>query len=151
MAQTSEFDPTLKVKTCFDCKMFDVTNWLAYLNGKDGPTGISSYETLSGSSQRALEIGHPPSPHLESWQNHVNMLQGADLHPKTTKSDSLQTPQTKIGALTWSRYLQKICGQTGKKATHECLRIEGDISGSEKCSRTSVKFKQRFLLQTTQQ
>ena len=27
MAQTSGFDPTTQVKTCFDCKMFDVSNW----------------------------------------------------------------------------------------------------------------------------
>ena len=37
MAQTSGFDPTLKVKTCFDCKMFDVSNWVACFNGVDGP------------------------------------------------------------------------------------------------------------------
>ena len=29
MAQTSGFDPTNQVKTCFDCKMFDVANWVA--------------------------------------------------------------------------------------------------------------------------
>ena len=29
MAQTSGFDPMLKVKTCFDYKMFEVTNWVA--------------------------------------------------------------------------------------------------------------------------
>ena len=29
MAQTSGFDPTTQVKTCFDCKMFDVANWVA--------------------------------------------------------------------------------------------------------------------------
>ena len=28
MAQTSGFDPTTQVKTCFDCKMFDVANWV---------------------------------------------------------------------------------------------------------------------------
>ena len=33
MAQTSEFDPMTQVKTCFDCKMFGVANWVAYLNG----------------------------------------------------------------------------------------------------------------------
>ena len=37
MAQTSGFDPMLKVKMCFDCKMFDVTNWVARLSGVDGP------------------------------------------------------------------------------------------------------------------
>ena len=28
----------LKSKTCFDCKMFDVTNWVAHLNGDDAFT-----------------------------------------------------------------------------------------------------------------
>ena len=39
MAQTSGFDPTSQVKTCFDCKMFDVVYWVACLNREDGPKG----------------------------------------------------------------------------------------------------------------
>ena len=65
MAQTPGFDPTTQVKTCFDCKMFDVSNWVASLNGKDGPGGTPSHEALSISSQGALDIssvvGQPPS------------------------------------------------------------------------------------------
>ena len=65
MAQTSGFDPTTQVKTCFDCKMFDVSNWVASLNGENGPRGTPSHEALSVSSQGALEIssvaGQPPS------------------------------------------------------------------------------------------
>ena len=65
MAQTSGFDPKTQVKTCFDCKMFDVANWVACLNGENGPGGTPSHETLSVSSQGALEIssvaGQPPS------------------------------------------------------------------------------------------
>ena len=61
MAQTSGFDPTTQVKTCFDCKMFDVANWVASLNGE----GTPSHEALSVSPQGALEItsvaGQPPS------------------------------------------------------------------------------------------
>ena len=81
----------LKVKTCFDCKMFDVANWVTCLNGEDGPGGTPSHETLSVSSQGALEIssviGHPPSSetisaHLEWWQNHTNVKKGPDLHPQ---------------------------------------------------------------------
>ena len=56
MAQTSGFDPTTQVKTCFDCKMFDVANWVARLDGEDGPGGKPSHEALSVSSQGALEI-----------------------------------------------------------------------------------------------
>ena len=50
MAQTSGFDPTSQVKTCFDRKMFDVSNWVALLNGEDGPGGTLSHEALSVSS-----------------------------------------------------------------------------------------------------
>ena len=65
MAQTSGFDPTTQVKTCFYCKMFDVANWVASLKGENGPGGTPSHEALSVSSQGALEIssvaGQPPS------------------------------------------------------------------------------------------
>ena len=54
-----------QVKTCFDCKMFDVANWVACLNGENGPKGMPSHEALSVSPQGALEIssvvGQPPS------------------------------------------------------------------------------------------
>ena len=65
MAQTSGFDPTSQVKTCFDCKMFDVANWVARLNGENGPGVTPSHEDLSVSPQGALEISsvilQPPS------------------------------------------------------------------------------------------
>ena len=65
MGQTSGFDPTTQVKTCFDCKMFDVANWAACLNGVNGPGGTPSHKALSFSPQGALEIssviGQPPS------------------------------------------------------------------------------------------
>ena len=38
--------------------------------------------------------------HLDWWQNPSNVMKGADLHPRTTVSNSLPTPQTKVGALT---------------------------------------------------
>ena len=56
MAQSSGFDSTLKVKTCFDFKIFDVANWVVHLNGEDGLGGMPSHETLSVSPQRALEF-----------------------------------------------------------------------------------------------
>ena len=65
MAQSSRFDPMTQVKTCFDCKMFDVANWVTYLNGENDPGGTPSHEALSVSPQGALEIssviGQPPS------------------------------------------------------------------------------------------
>ena len=46
MAQTSGFDPTTQVKTCFDCKMFDVSNWVASLNGGNGPRWTTPHEAI---------------------------------------------------------------------------------------------------------
>ena len=113
MAQTPGFDPTTRINTYFDCKMFDVANWVACLNGENGPGGTPSHEALSVSSQGALEIssvaGQPPSldrnhcctPRMVAEShNPTNVMRGADLHPKTTGSNSLQTPHTKVGALT---------------------------------------------------
>ena len=101
MAQTSGFDATTQVKTCFDYKMFDVANWVAYLNGENGPGGTPSHEALSVSSQGALEIssviGQPPfldrnffsTPKVVAES--CNVMKGSDLHLKTTVSNSLQT------------------------------------------------------------
>ena len=54
-----------QTSTCFDCKMFDVANWVACLNGENGPGGTPSHEALSVSSQGALKVssvtGQPPS------------------------------------------------------------------------------------------
>ena len=92
MAQTSGFDPTTQVKTCFDCKMFDVANWVASLNGENGPGGTPSHEALSVSSQGALEISsvagqlpyfdrfHCSPPRLVAKS--LTVTKGADLHPK---------------------------------------------------------------------
>ena len=56
MSKSSGFDPTLNVKTCLDCKMFDVANWVTRLKGEDGPGGTLSHEALSVSPQGALVI-----------------------------------------------------------------------------------------------
>ena len=103
--------------------MFDVANWVACLNVENGPGGTPSHEALSVSPQGALEIssvaGQPPS--LD--RNHFSTPKVvAESHkrdercrPKTTITNSLQTPQTKAGVLTYSKPLQRVCGQTGKK------------------------------------
>ena len=126
MVQTSGFDPMLKVKTCFDCKMFDATNWVACLNGKDGPEGMPSHETLSVSSQVALEISsvvehlHFVVGDLFSTSRVVGESRKWDhlyLHP-SPQDHSIQifSEASKEG---WGAHLeqslQKVCGQTGKK------------------------------------
>ena len=72
MAQTSRFDPTTRVKTCFDCKMFDVSNWVASLNGENGPGGTPSHEALSVSPQGALEISSVAGQPLSLDRSHCS-------------------------------------------------------------------------------
>ena len=95
MAQTSGFDPTSQVKTCFDCKMFDVANWVACLNGENGPRGMPSHEALSVSPQGALEIssvtGQPPS--LDRYHFSTPRLVAKSLKRDERCRPSSQRPQ----------------------------------------------------------
>ena len=114
MAQTSGFDPKTQVKTCLDCKMFDVTNWVTCLNGENGPGGTPSHKTLSVSPQGALEIssvaGQPP--YLD--RSHCSTLR---LVAKSLKRDERCRPSSQRPQYpTLYRCLkQRVCGQTGKK------------------------------------
>ena len=143
MAQTSGFDPTTQVKTCFDCKMFDVANWVACLNGENGPGGTPSHEALSVSSQGALEIssvaGQPPS--LD--RSHCSPLR---LVANSLKRDekcrpSSQRPQyptlyrrlkRRLGRSPRSKFYKGSVVRPGKKATHKRPRIEGGLTGPSK-------------------
>ena len=143
MAQTSGFDPKTQVKTCFDCKMFDVANWVACLNGENGPGGTASHETLSVSSQGALEIssvaGQPPS--LD--RSHCSPCSPPRLVAKSLKRDercrpSSQRPQyptlyrrlkRRLGRSLRSKFYKGSVVRSGKKATHKRPRIEGGLPG----------------------
>ena len=52
--------------------------------------------------------------HLNWWQNPSKVMKGADLHPKTTVSNSLQMPQRRLGRSLRSGST-RVFGQTGKK------------------------------------
>ena len=92
MAQTSGFYPTSQVKTCFDCKMFDVSNWVASLNGENGPRGTTLHEAFQFYLKEHWKFPQPLdsrlpwteaiSAHLDWWQNPANVMKGSDLHPK---------------------------------------------------------------------
>ena len=126
MAQTSGFDPTTQVKMCFDCKMFDVSNWVASLNGENGPGGTPSQEALSVSSQGALEIssvaGQPPS--LDRSHCSPPRLVAKSLKRDERCRPSSQTPQyptlyrrltRRLGRSLRPKIPQRVCGQIGKK------------------------------------
>ena len=140
MAQTSGFDPTTQVKTCFDCKMFDVSNWVANLNGENGPGGTPSQEALSFSSQGALEIssvaGQPPS--LDRSHCSPPRLVAKSLKCDERCRPSSQTPQyptlyrrltRRLGRSLRPKIPQGSVVRSGKKATHICPRIEGGLPG----------------------
>ena len=110
IAQTSAFDPTYQVKTCFDCKMFDVTIWVACLNRGNGPGGtpfmrpfqfhLKEHWSYPQSLDSLLPWTETISAHLDWWQNPTKVMRGSDPHPKTTAPNSLLTPQMKVGVLT---------------------------------------------------
>ena len=143
MAQTPGFDPTTQVKTCFDCKMFDVANLVACLNGENGPGGTPSHEALSVSPQGALEIfsvvGHPPS--LD--RNHFStprLVAKSHKHDERLRPSS-QRPQyptlcrclkRRLGRSLRANLCKRSVIRQGKKATHKCPRAEGGFSGPSK-------------------
>ena len=140
MAQTSGFDPTTQVKTCFDCKMFDVSNWVASLNGENGPGGAPSHEAFSVSSQGALEIssvaGQPPS--LDRSHCSPPRLVAKPLKCDERRRPSSQGPQyptlyrrlkRRLGRSLRSKFYKRAVVRAGKKATHKCPRIEGGLPG----------------------
>ena len=118
-------------------------NWVACLNGENGPGGMPSHDTLSVSPQGALEIssvaGQPPSVD----KSHCSTLR---LVAKSLKRDerwrpSSQRPQyptlyrclkRRLGRSLKSKFYQGSVVRRGKKATHNCLRVEGGLTGSSK-------------------
>ena len=99
-------------------EMFDVANWVAYLNGENGPGGTPSHEALSVSPQGVLEIssvaGQPPS--LDR-----NVMIGADLHPKD-HSIQLFTDASNEG---WGAHLNQ-CSTKGLEKS-SVLNIPGFV------------------------
>ena len=140
MAQTSGFDPTTQVKTCFDCKMFDVANWVANLNGENGPGGTPSHEALSVSSQGALEISSVVGQPLSLDRIHCSppRLVAKSLKRDERRRPSSQGPQyptlyrrlkRRLGCSLRSKFYKGSVVRSGKKATHKCPRIEGGLTG----------------------
>ena len=140
MAQTSGFDPASQIKTCFDCKMFDVANWVACLNGENGAGGTPSHKALSVSPQGALEIssvaGQPPSLDRNDF---CTPRMVAEPHKcDDRRGPSSQRPQhptlyrrlkQRLGRSLKSKFYQGSVVRRGKKATHKCPRVEGGFTG----------------------
>ena len=138
MAQTSGFDPTTRVKTCFDCKMFDVSNRVASLNRENGPGGMPSHEALSVSSQGALEISSVAGQPLSLDRSYCSppRLVAKSLQCDERCRPSSQRPQyptlyrrlkRRLGRSLRPKFYKGSVVRSGKKATHKCPRIEGGL------------------------
>ena len=138
------FDPTTQVNTCFDCKMFDVTNWVARLNGENGPTLRDDFnEALSVSPQGVLEISSVVGQPRSLGRNHFSTPRMvAESHKRDERCrPSSQRPQyttlyrhlkRRLGrSLRASLYKGSVVRQE-KRATHKCSRAEGSFSGPSK-------------------
>ena len=91
------------------------------LNRKNSQKGTPSHEALSVSPQGALEIssvaGQPPSlySNLDWWNNPTSVMKGVDLHPKDHIMQLFTEGSSKDWGFTYSKPLQRVCGQTGNK------------------------------------
>ena len=131
------------IKTCFNCKMFDVANWVACLNGEKGPGGTPSHEVFSGSPQGAQEISsviqQPPSLDRNYFST-PRVVAESHKHDERFRPSS-QRPQyptlyrrlkRRLGhSLRGSLYEGSVVRQR-KKATHKCSIAEGSFSGPAK-------------------
>ena len=146
MAQTSGFYPTTQVKTCFDCKMFDVYNWVASLNRENGPRGTTSHEALSVSPQGALEIssttGQPPS--MDRSHLCTPRLVAEPCKRDERLRPSSQRPQyptlyrrlkRRLGRSLRTKFYTRSVVSPGKRASHKRPRIKSCLSGPETLQR----------------
>ena len=140
---SSGFDLKTQVKTCFDCKMFDVANWVACLNGENGPGGTPSHEALSVSSQGALEIssvaGQPPSldrSHCSTLRLVAKSLKRDErCRPSSQRPQYLtlyRRPKRRLGPSLRSKFYKGSVVRLGKKTTHKRPRIKGGLPGPSK-------------------
>ena len=117
-----------------------VANWVASLNGENGPGGTPSHEALSVSSRGALEIssvaGQPPS--LDRSHCSPPRLVAKSLKRDERCRPSSQGPQyptlyrrlkRRLGRSLRSKFYKGSVVRSGIKATHKCPRIEGGLPG----------------------
>ena len=117
-----------------------MSNWVASLNGENGPGGTPSHEALSVSSQGALEIssvaGQPPS--LDRSHCSPPRLVAKSLQCDERCRPSSQRPQyptlyrrlkRRLGRSLRPKFYKGSVVRSGKKATHKCPRIEGCLPG----------------------
>ena len=130
----------LKSKRVLTARCFDVTNWVASLNGEHGPGGTPSHEALSVSSQGALDIssvaGQPPSldrSHCSPPSLVAKFLKRDERHRPSSQRPQYPTLyrrlKRRLGRSLRPKFYKGSVARSGKKATHKCPRIEGGLPG----------------------
>ena len=140
MAQTSGFDPTTQVKTCFDCKMFDVANWLLASMEKMVPEGRLHVRPFQFHLKEISSVaGQPPS--LDRCHFCTPRLVAESCKRDERRRPSSQRPQyptlyrclkRRLGHSLISKIYQGSVVRPGKKATHKRPRVEGGLTGPSK-------------------
>ena len=120
--------------------MFDVANWVACLNGENGPRGTPAHEALSVSSHLISPVtGQPPS--LDRSHFSTPRLVSRSLKLDDRCRPLSQRPQyptlyrrlkRRLGRSLRSKFYQGSVVRPGKKATHKRSRIEGGLSRPSK-------------------
>ena len=121
----------------------DVANWVACLNGENGPGGTPSHEALSVSSQGELEIfsitGQPPYLDRNHFCTPRLVIESHKCHERCRPSSQRTQHPTlyrrlkqRLGRSLRSKFHKGSVVRQGKKATHKCPRVEGDLPGHSK-------------------
>ena len=104
--------------------MFDITNWVACLNGENGPGGTPSHEALSVSPQGGLEIssvaGQPPST-KKKVTHKSSRVEGVFLGP--SKFQGPVSNQTVLVATDNSTVVAYINKQGGTHSAEMCVLL----------------------------
>ena len=123
-----------------------MSNWVASLNGENGPGGMTSHEALSVSPQGALEIssttGQPPS--LDRSHLCTPKLVAEPCKHDERLRPSSQRPQyptlyrrlkRRLGRSLRTKFYSRSVVSPGKRPSHEHPRIESCLSGPETLQR----------------
>ena len=126
--------------------MFDVSNWVASLNGENGPRGTTSHEALSVSPQGALEIssttGQPPfldRSHLCTPGLVAESCKRDERLTPSSRRPQYPTPyrhlKRRLGLSLRTKFYTRSVVSPGKRALHKCPRIKNCLSGPETLQR----------------
>ena len=106
------------MKTCFDCKMFDVSNWVASLNGEDGPGG---------------------TPSDKGWGSHLEQSSTKGLWSDQEKRLHINVLELKAVSLALRRFKDQCQNQTVLVATENSTVVayinkQGGTHSAEMCA-----------------